>query len=550
MSDGFPTPASMHAPDRLTRHAEAFAHRPEADNFDFRRAGQIVRHALLAHRRLVLGVTALTLALVTLYIAVWPPVYTASVTLSAVSDDDRQRESFYDSWAIFRRSALKDEMVLLTSGPVLKQVIADLRLSYADVYHPPLRYLTWLWTESWPGRAWRGTKAFFFPRAPSRYVPTQEEIDRARTLDDFRTGVAMTPVPDTNIGLLTVQGPSPRVAEIADKVAATYIAQRRQRFANEARQAYAALDAETERARHDLRALERRMARYYTQNDMLLMFEKDKVEIGQFLGQQGELDARRTAIAQTQRELATVTGQLARESRDIVTARMVADNPVVVQLKLEREKLVSQRDVLLIRYRPDSPDVQDLNQQIAGIDRQLAGRPAQDVQQTNISRSAGYDQLRAARAVLEAKLAGDRAAFASQSAEVGDRRRQIERIPQKMKDSHEMGRTHDALEKTYLALQDKLMTAAVTAATAQSAPSAIQVVEGASLPDRPIAPQGKLLILAAIIMGLAAGVASAVVLDLVQDRANRFRLSQPDSPFPLLAIVEQDRAFAHRLFQR
>jgi uncharacterized protein involved in exopolysaccharide biosynthesis len=541
-----PAPPAPRAP----LQPEAIAHRPEADSFDFRRGSQIVRLAIRGHRRLILAVTLLTLALVTLYIAIWPPVYTASVTLSAVSDDDRPREAFYDSWAIFRRSALKDEMVLLTSGPVLKEVIDDFHLRYTDVYHPPLRYLTYLWTESWPGQGWRATKNFLFPRTPSKYVPSQEEIERARTLDDFRTGVAMVPVADSNIGLLSVQGPSPRVAEIADKIAATYIAQRRQRFANEAHQAYASLDAETDKARNDLRLLEQRMERYYTQNDMLLMFEKDKVEIGQFLGQQGELDAKRTTIAETQRSLATVNGQLAHEPKDVVATRLMQDNPVVSSLKQEQAKLVAARDAMLIHYRADSPDVRDMNDQIAAIGKQLAGEGPQGVQQTSVARNSGYDALRAQKATLEAKLAGDLAGLTSLSATVSERRQEIDRIPEKMKESHDMGRAHDALEKTYLALQEKLMTAAVTAATAQSAPSTIQVVEGAAVPDKPIAPQTKLLLLAAILVGLGAGVVSAVILDLIQDRANRFRLTQPETPFPLFAIVEQDRAFARRLFER
>lgn len=530
--------------------SEAVPHRPEADSFDFRRAGRIVGFAIAGHRRLILTVTALTLALVGLYILVWPPVYSASVTLSAVSDDDRQRENFYDDWAVFRRSALKDEMILATSGPVLKQVIADLNLGYRDVYHPPLRYLTWLWTQSWPGRAWRGTKDALFPRAPSPYVATVGQIERARTLDDFRTGVAMTQLPDSHIALLSVRGPSPRVAEIADAVAATYIAQRRARFATEARQAYASLQIEADRARTDLRALEARMERYYTQNDMLLMFEKDKVEIGQFLGQQGELDAKRTAIAAAQSELAAVTAQLAREPRDILASRLVQDNPVAAQLKQEQAKLVAARDALLVRYRADSPDVRDMDDQIAAIGRQLAAQPQRGVQQSSIARNGGYDALRARRASLEAQLAGDRAGLATLSAEVGARRATIDRIPQKMKDSHDLGRSHDMLEKTYLALQDKLMTAAVTAATAQSAPSAIQLVESAALPDKPDAPQTKLLLMAALIGGLCAGVVAALLLDILQNRANRFRLTQPDAPFPLIAIVGQDRAYALRLFDR
>jgi uncharacterized protein involved in exopolysaccharide biosynthesis len=527
---------------------EAVPHRPEADSFDLRHAGRVVAFAIAGHRRLILGITALTLALVGLYILVWPPVYSASVVVAADAEDDRPREQFYGDWALFRRNALKDELVLATSGPVLRQVIADQQLTYADVYHPPLRYVTWLWTQSWPGRAWRATKQALFPPAPSPYVPTPAQIDRARTLDDFRAGVTMTQVPDSHVALLSVRGPSPRVAQIADALAATYIAQRRARVAAEARTAHAALAAEAARAHADLRALEARMERYYTQNDMLLLFEKDKVEISQYLSQQGELDARRTAIAQAQRELATVAGQLAREGTSVVAARLVQDNPVVAALRQERAKLLTTRDAMLIRYRADSPDIADLNQRIGAIDRQLAALPPRDVQQTSIARNAAYDALRARKAELEAKLAGDGAALASLSAQAAARRAAIDRIPQKMKDSHDLSRAHDSLEKTYLALQDKLTAAAVTAATAQAAPSAIQIVEGAALPEKPDAPQTKLLLIAALILGLVAGVAAAVLTDLVQDRANRFRLAAPDSPFPLFAIVHQDAAFTRHLF--
>jgi uncharacterized protein involved in exopolysaccharide biosynthesis len=430
----------------------------------------------------------------------------------------------------------------------LKQVIADLDLGYRDVYHPPLRYLTWLWTQSWPGRAWRGLKDAVFPRASSPYVATASQIERARTLDDFRTGVAMVQVPDSNIGVLTVRGPSPRVAEIADAIAATYIAQRRARFATEARQAHASLQIEADRAGADLRLLEARMERYYTQNDMLLMFEKDKVEIGQFLSQQGELDSRRTAIAEAQSELTSVIAQLAREPRDIVASRLVQDNPVAAQLKQERAKLVAARDALLVRYRPESPDIRDMDDQISAIGRQISAQPARGVQQSSIARNGGYDSLRARKGALEAQLAGDRASLATLSAAVGARRAVIDHIPRKMKDSHDLGRSHDMLEKTYLALQDKLTTASVIAATAQSAPSAIQLVEGAALPDKPDAPQTKLLLIAAIIVGLGAGVVAAVLIDLLQDRATRFRLTQPDAPFPLIAIVGQDRAYVRRLY--
>ncbi|MCE3590417.1 hypothetical protein LXJ59_27910, partial [Escherichia coli] len=130
-------------------------------------------------------------------------------------------------------------------------------------------------------------------------------------------------------------------------------------------------------------------------------------------------------------------------------------------------------------------EMKTLDERIAILKGQIAGQEARGVQQTSIVRNAAYDTLRAQKAQLEAKLAGDRAALTNQMADVGRMRTQVDAIPEKMKESHDLGRQHDALEKKYVALQEKLMVAAVSAATAQSAPSAIQVVEKAEAPDKP-----------------------------------------------------------------
>lgn len=525
-------------------------HTADADSFDVRHAWHTAVMAVRTRRRLIGAVVLATLALVMVYIVVWPPVYSSTVTLVANSDDDRQREGFYGDWAVFRRNALKDEVVLFTSTSVVTQVMKDMNLGYDDVYHPPLRYATHLWTQSWPGRAWRGVKQAIFPPRHSPYAPTPQEVEIASSVDDFRTGISLTPVNNSNVGLLHVQAPSPRVAEIANAIAATYLEQRRARFAREATQAYGALEREAEKAHRDLLALEQQMQRYYTQNDMQLVFEKDKVQIGQYLAMQAQAADRRTAIAETQRQLAVVNGQLGREAREVVSGRVVQDNPIRAGLTQDLAKAQVDRENTALRYRPDSPEIRTLDERIAILRAQIAAQEARGVQQTSIVRNAAYDTLRGQKAQLEAKLAGDRAALDTQIADVAQMRAQVDTIPQKMKESHDLGRQHDALEKRYISLQDKLMVAAVSAATAQSAPSAIQVVEPAHPPGKPDAPNTKLLLLVGLGVGLFLGICLAILLDVLRGSVNRYRLAnRPDGP-PLYAIVGQDGPFARRLFGR
>jgi uncharacterized protein involved in exopolysaccharide biosynthesis len=525
---------------------EAVRHHAEADSFDVRAAFHAVGFAIRSRTRMILQTTVVAVALVALYIAVWPPVYQTKVTVVSATDKDLKREQFYADWAVFRRDDLNNEVQMFTSGPVMTRVIKRLDLHYDDVYHPPLSYLSHLWQVSPPGKLWRWIKDLISPPGPD--APTPAEADFAATLEDLKSGVALLPVGDSTVGELTVRGPSPKVREIANTVFDVYMEQRRERFAQEAEEAYRSLKTESDRARAALLANERQMQQYFTQNDMQLMFEKDKVNISQLLTQRSSIVDIETQIQQATGELAVIRRQMRGEPSEIVAARTVQPNNIHAGIVDKIAQIELARRVALIHYLPTSPEVAEMDRQLAALRTQLAMVPTEMVQQTSLARSPARDGLAQRAAGLVAQIAGARSALEVKRRNAAELKTSVDEIPQKMKESHDLGREHDLLEKKYMALEDKLMVAEVSRATARSAPPSIAIIERAGRPDKPTMPKTKLFLICAVLIGLLAGTLLAVIVNTLQGLVSRVTLGNRRNGARLYGIVEQEPGHADRVF--
>ncbi len=525
--------------------AEALGQHADADVFNFRSTLLGLLRSCRAHRPLILLTCLLTLAITEVYLVVWPPVYAADVLLVAESDKDSSRDDFYQYWHMFRKSRLADEVQLFTAPTVLGTVVDRLGLKYDDIYHSFFSHAAYLWKSSIPGRAYTRLKDWVFPRKHGPYDPTPAQIDRAITVADFKDGVSLEPVADTSVGRLVVRGPSPRVAEMANAIAQAYLELRIERQRQEAEAAYNALAKEAANAKADVLAQEARMEQFDSDNNLILSMEKDKLDVTQSAVLQAAIVDLQAAIASGTQTLADINAQLAREQKTVVSARLMKASPVRESLADKVAQLELARRQTLIHYKPDAPEVKELDQQLAVMKQQLAVQPDDEVSQTTVMLSDGYEGLRRRKSQLESDLAGHHAALAVKQAELERLNATVGEIPHKMKVNHQMERERELLEKRYVILQEKLMEADVSRAMSSSAPSTIQVVERATPPDQPMWPKTKLLLAGAAALGLLAGVGLALLIDLLSDRVDRHRLAAGG---PVYAILTSDSRFSTRLF--
>ncbi len=524
------------------------AYHAAQDSFDFRRTLLSLWRSVRRHLLLIAATTILTLGVAIAYIIIWPPIFSADVLLAAETDKDANRAEFYHNWHMFRRNPLADEVQLFTAPSVLGRVVDRLGLTYDEVYHPFMSHVTYLWMESSVGKTYRQFKAWFFPPKPSPYAPTPEQIDRFRTISDFRSGVSVESATDSGVGRLVVRGPSPRVAEIANTVVDVYLEMRIERQQREAERAYEALSKEVALARDDLRASEKQMEEYYTKNGIVFSGEKDRLEVTRVQTLRAQIAEIEANLAINERTLEEVERQLGAEQREVVSARVMRINPVRETLTDKLAQLNLQRRQMLLHYRGDSPEVRDIERQIAVVRGELGRSASEQVSQSNLVLSDTYETLRRRKAELQAEIAGQKAGLEIKREEEARLSKIVQTIPQKMDRSHDLERDRLLLEKRYSMLQEKLMVAMVSRATAATAPATIQVIDRATPPDKQSWPPTKWVLAGAVLAGILAGIGLAVLLDLMSGRVDRYQVASGPSGLDIYAILPPDRRFAAQVF--
>jgi uncharacterized protein involved in exopolysaccharide biosynthesis len=543
MSANYPsrsTPEFPAIPEAITHHAEA-------DSFDFRRSWASVKQAVFGHKLLIIMTCVFSVSVVIIYIVVFPPIYQAEVALIGDDEDDAPRDEFYAGWNIFRKDSMGDEVAMMTSGSVLGKVITRLGLTYADVYHPFLSYVGYLWGESWIGKNYRKVKYYFFPKPVGKFILTPEQIEYGRTLHDFKEGVGIQPLPDTNIGLLVVRGPSPRVTQLADTIVDVYFDERKKRLMKEAQRAEDSLLAEMEKARVQLFAHEAEMKDYNSENSLLLAFEKDKVQVSQWMELKAaitELESALASVEQTHRE---VTRQLKSEEKMVTNSRQFTKNSIRADLRAKSVELEMAVRFMKLRFREDSPEVSELRFQMAEVKKLLNRQKDIEESQSTVVLSGTYEGLRQQKNDLQTQLEGIKANLRVKKAAVEKLGLSVGKIPEKIKSTHQMGREHGILERKYMALQEKLITASLSKATIASAPQAIRVIEYAETPEKPYWPSTKLLLALAVMLGLVLGVLLAMMLDLINGLVNRYQLSLTHDE-EIYAIVSTDKAYLAHIY--
>jgi uncharacterized protein involved in exopolysaccharide biosynthesis len=516
---------------------EGSSQRAEDDAFDLHTSVQRVLDACRTYRPAFAATALAIFALVALYVLIWPPIYEAEVVLVSESHKDSTRNTFYEPWNLFRREELTTEAELLTSRTVLERVVREMGLKYEDVYHPFSSHLASLWRDSWLGRQYRAAKRFVFPRERKPYEPTPEQIEVARTVKDFKEGLTLEAVPDANVGHLIVRGPSPRVGEIANTLVEIYLDERNRNFTEQAQRAYDALAAEMKKAGTELAATDAARRRFYEENGLVLDFEKDKQEVALTTTFGLSVHENEAELEGLRRKLDAIQKQLAAEPADQVKLRVTEENKLRERMKLERFELQAKLADLSLRYRPDSPEVKELQERISQLDTQIAAEPERVETSVHSALSDVREQLRERQLLVEAEVPRLTADLLARKRTLGQYNADQALLPGKLTQALELARGQAVQEQHYKLLADRLAMARASLATVRSAPPSLRVADSAQTPADPVWPFTRLFLVGGALLGLLGGTVVAVMLDLVRGRVTRPRLQQLRGGLPVYGTI-------------
>lgn len=497
------------------------ASRPrDADTFDIINSLRMLGEAARYHRLLVLATAAVTLALAVVYAYVWPPVYTAEALIMVENDADTARDAFYSTWNVFRKDSARTEIELMMSGTVLNQVIEQEKLTYDDVYHPFLSHLSYLWEKSWPGRGYKAAKAWVFGPEEGEELDAATK-DRGRTLADMRAGLQVLPIGESMVGKVLLKGPSRRVADITNTWLKVYAKVRGERHRGEARLAFDSLTAEVEKARTELADVSVRRVDFLNRNALVFDLQKESQEVKTVSELETSAIGLRQKIAGLEATLAEVDRAMQRNAPNVRLQTVTEPNTLRENAAMRRLELQSSLIMMQNRYRPDSPEVLELRDNIAKFDALIASSPERVERGSTEGLNSVHQQLVLNRNTLRADLEGTRASLAAMEQSAERLRKSLSRVPALQDELRVLDRLYGAGAEKFQALLNKRAQVEVSLATATAATPSLRVVDYAVAPSSRSWPRAKLLYPAALAVGLLLGLIAAQIKRLAGGRVRR-----------------------------
>ena len=220
-----------------------------------------------------------------------------------------------------------------------------------------------------------------------------------------------------------------------------------------------------------------------TLSDQLSMVDKAKAE--------NQLDMETAKAA-----LGSVTGQLDSAGKS------VADSPAIQQYKIQLAQLEATKAGYVGKYTDENPKMQEINSQIQTVRDALNQEISRIVSQQAPSTNAVQQGLMADKFKNEAAIAvaeGKDKALASLDAQ---NNASIAALPEKEQGFIRVKREADVSQEIYIMLSKRLEEAKIAEVMV---PNEVQVVDEATLPEKPIKPKKALTLLLSLILGLLAG---------------------------------------------
>jgi uncharacterized protein involved in exopolysaccharide biosynthesis len=480
-----------------------------------------------------LGALGLTFA----YAYLFPPVFVVSARVMVEAPIDNSRDSFYTQWAVFRKDDARTELELMVAPGLIAQVIKSEGLKWEDVYHPLPSHLIYLLKSSWPGRTYLRVKEALFPKKPEPDAPTPEQIELGKSVSDMKKGVTIVAVTDSNIGELTVKGPSRRVTQMANTLLDLYLKQRSERHRDEAQRNLDALDSELAVAAKEAQDIADARLAYQESNGLVFDLSKESQQLTKLVELEDGIAAARAKVASLDASLASIEGQLTVEPPSKTSSVVTELNPIRESLKQRRLDQETALIALRALYREDSPEIREVTKTIADLDALIVRQPEKiEKIQTSTLNSVRQD-LVVSRNSLRSQLDGTAAGAKVMEETQRRMRSRLTDVPSVQNKMRDFDRKFSLVQDRYQALSAKRAQAAVSRAMAGLGMSSMRIVQPASSPDEPVMPNGKVLYPSALFVGAVLGMLGAVVRRLLSGRVFRTDLESGLNAVPIYGAI-------------
>lgn len=365
---------------------------------------------------------------------------------------------------------------------------------------------------------------------------TEEEKDGKypRYEDYVKSHIVTKPYKDTEILEVDVTGKTPEKAQEANQLLVQGFLDRLTQLSHaESSATREFLEQRVKSSKKELDDAETKLKNYQvkhkifsTDNQMKSLAERitelDKVKA------QNKLD-----METAQAALGSINSQLSGAGASI------ADSPSIQQAKSKLVDLEAQKAGYVGKYTNENPKMKEINRQISSARSSLRREISAIVAQKAPSSSAVQQKLLTDKFTNEAMIAvaqGKNDAIDQLEKKNAD---EIAKLPQTQQGYLQVKRDADVAQEIYVMLAKRLEEAKVAEAMV---PTEVQVVDEATLPEKPIKPRKLLTLVLALFLGLFGGTGYTIARTLLNRKIRTAADVEQYLELPVLGVIPEAKS--------
>lgn len=309
--------------------------------------------------------------------------------------------------------------------------------------------------------------------------------------------ITTLPFKNTEILQVSVTGKSPAQAQEANKLLVQGFLKRLADMSHDEQKATREfLQQRLVTAKQELTDAENKLQNYQVANKVYSPTDQMKTLADQLSTVDKAKAENQLDLETAKAALGSVTGQLDSAGKS------VADSPAIQQYKIQLAQLEATKAGYVGKYTDENPKMQEINSQIQTVRASLNQEISRIVDQQAPSTNAVQQGLMADKFKNEAAIAVAEGKDKALAALDAQNNAAIAALPEKEQGFIRVKREADVSQEIYIMLSKRLEEAKIAEVMV---PNEVQVVDEATLPEKPIKPKKALTLLLSLILGLLAG---------------------------------------------
>lgn len=440
-------------------------------------------------KKKVAAVTAVCMALGGLYLVIAPPVY-QSTSLLRIKQDQGLADSIMSK--VTGGNTANDKQRMMTDAEILKS---------RNVVLP--------------------------------VIAATEEKDEDGKLPDYegyvKKHIVTKPYKDTEILEVDVTGKDPETAQRANNLIIKGFMNRLTELSHdEQKRTREFLEQRLGASKEELGNAEDKLQQYQSANKMYSTDDQMK----QLTDKLNIVDK---AKAENQLNLETAQAGLKSVNEQLSSAGVaIADSPAIQQYKTQLAQLEATKASYVGKYTDEHPKMQEINNQInsakASLDEEISNIVSQQAPSSNTVQQgllANKFKNEAAIAVAQSKKTALDQMDAQNDAIIAS-------LPEKEQGFVRVKRDADVANEIYVMLAKRLEEAKVAEVMV---PNEVQVIDAATLPEKPIKPRKVLIMAIMTLLGLIVGMGTVIVQSLMYRKIRTAEDVEKELGLPVLGMI-------------